>query len=106
MNGFTVLDTVTLEERYIFSSFKDSLIFFHSESPVSVSLEDYKRIWPYTSNIWTTAGKGYTSVKNIQTQKYNCRCNNNKKQSKNANKENENTDASKKKRMTKVTSYK
>jgi hypothetical protein len=105
MNGFTVLGTVTLEERYVFSSFKDSLMFFYSASPVSVSLEDYKRIWPYTSNIWVTAGKGYTSSKTkIEKLRYKCRCNNNKKHKKDTNKEN--IDASKKRRMTKVTSYK
>ena len=98
MNGFTVLDTVTLEERHLF---------FYSETPVSLPIKDYNRIWPYTSNIWTTVGKGYKSVKTkIQTQKYNCRCNNNKKSSKNANKENEMRDASKKRRITKVISYK
>lgn len=106
MNGLTVLDTVTLEERYVFSSFKDSLMFFYSESPVSLSLEDYKRIWPYTGNIWTTAGQGYTSSKTkIEKLRYKCRCNNNKKQSKNANKENETIDHAKKKRKTRVISY-
>ncbi len=105
MNGFTVLDTVTVEERYIFSSFKDSLMFFYSESPVSLSLEDYNRIWPYTGNIWTTAGQGYTSSKTkIEKLRYKCRCNNNKKHKKDTNKEN--TDVSKKKRMTMVISYK
>ena len=103
LKGFNELDTtVTLDERYISTS-KNSLLFFHSESEVSLPLEDYERIWPYTSNIWTTTAKGYKSKKtSIEKTNYKCRCNNNKKNPKHANQENR--DSNKKRRMTKVKS--